>query len=293
MMNALKDSNLKIAIQKSGRLTEDSERLLHDIGLDYENYKRQLFAVCRSFPAEILLTRDDDIPEYVATGSADLGIVGSNILDELSADVEVLMPLGFAHCKLVAAVPQGSSIATFDDLNGKRVATTYVHSVKKFFDAHQITAEIIPINGSVEIAPLVGIADAIIDIVATGSTLRANGLTMIGTVLESQAQLVASKESMKHPEKSAQINRILLRVQGVLQARPSKYIMMNAPADAVERIKAIVPGMKSPTVIPLEEPGWVAIHTVTREEVFWDVMEKLHEAGASDVLVLDIEKMIR
>ena len=293
IMNALKDTNLKIAIQKSGRMTEESERLLHEIGLDFENYKRQLFAVCRTFAAEVLFTRDDDIPEYVEKGSADLGIVGSNMVYEMGSDVELLMPLGFGHCKLEVAVPQGSEIVTFEDLRGKRVATSYVESAKRFFQEKKIDAEIIPIRGSVEITPILGVADAILDIVATGSTLRANGLMSIGVVLESEAQLIACKESLKHPEKAAQIKRILMRIQGTLQARHSKYIMMNAPTSAIEAIKAVVPGLKSPTIIPLQDEGWVSIHTVVNEERFWEVMEKLHDAGARDVLVVDIEKIIR
>ena len=291
-MTPPKKSNLKIAIQKSGRMTEESERLLHDIGLDFENYKRQMLATCRNFPAEILLTRDDDIPEYVAKGSADLGIVGNNVIVEEGSDVLILLPLNFAHCNLELAVPQGSSIAGFDDLAGKRIATTYVNSVKRFLDERKLDAEIIPIKGSVEITPLLGIADAIIDIVATGSTLKANGLHSIGTIMASEAQLIASRQVMEDPEKKAMIDRIVLRIRGVLQARTSKYVMMNAPRDAVDTIKTIVPGMKSPTIIPLEKEGWVALHTVTNEERFWEVMEKLHEAGARDILVVDIEKII-
>lgn len=292
-MNALKQSNLKIAIQGSGRMTEESEKILHDIGLDYENYKRQMFATCRTFPAEVLFVRDDDIPEYVAKGSADLGIVGGNIVDEMGSDVETLALLNFAHCNVDVAVPLASDIKDFKGLQGKRIATTYANTTKKFLDRAGISAEIIPIKGSVEITPLLGVADAIVDIVASGGTLRANGLMSIGTVLASQATLIANRDALAQPKKKSQIDRILLRITSILAARPSKYIMMNAPASAVDAIKSVLPGMKSTTVIPLQKPDWVAIHTVTNEEKFWEVMEKLHETGATDILVVDIEKMIK
>lgn len=285
-------TNLKLAMQKEGRLTDETLALLKTIGLQFEAYKQKLFAVCRNFPLDILFVRDDDIPAYVADGVVDLGIVGRNLVVEREVAVEEVLPLKFGFCSLVVAAPKDSDIHTLEDLNHAKIATSYPVTTQRFFSGKGLLIETIPIRGSVEIAPALGIAKAIVDLTATGSSLALNDLRPIARILESQAVLVAHPPSLEIKQKSISIDRLIRRIKAAQSAREYKYVMMNAPRSALQRICELNPGMKSPTVLPLAEEGWIAIHTVIKEEIFWDVVEGLHEAGAREILVSPIEKLI-
>jgi ATP phosphoribosyltransferase len=287
------NGRMKIAIQRNGRLTEDSVSLLRACGLSFEFQKQSLYSPCRNFDLDVLAIRDDDIPEYVQDGVADLGIIGENILQERNANVHMLAPLGFGGCKLMISVPQRSTIRKIAHLKGLRIGTTYPVILKSFLKANKVKAEIIELSGSVELAPSLNVADVICDIVSTGTTAKMNGLRTLCTVLESQAVLVANPSAMRDKKKRALIDRLMIRVHGSQEARGKRYLMMNAPSDSVPKIKRVIPSLKSPTVVPLAEPGMVAIHTVVAEDVFWDVMEKLKQAGASDIIVVPIETIIR
>ncbi len=284
--------NLKIAVQKKGRLAEPSRQILKSIGLDFEHYEGRLFSPCRNFPLDILFLRDDDIPEYVQDGVTDLGIVGLNVVQEKAAQVVELDSLDFGSCTLSIAVPRNSSFRSVYDLENKRIATSYPRILKGFLEMKKIKARIIEISGSVEITPSLDVADAICDLVSTGSTLQINELEPIEIVLKSEAFLIANPQSLKDRKRQELTERLRVRLQGNLRARKTKYVMMNAPNEALEEIRKILPGMKSPTVMPLAEENMVAIHSVVPEEVFWDVMEKLRKTGASDILVVPIEKMV-
>lgn len=286
------DGSLKLAMQRSGRLTEESLSLLHSIGLDFESYGQRLFSRCRNFPLSILYGRDDDIPGYVGLGTTDLGIVGQNLVYEEGVDVEELVPLGFGWCSLVVAVLRDSPYQTIDDIKHLRIATSYPKSAKRFFAEHGASPEIITISGSVEVAPSLDLADAIVELTATGSTLILNDLRPITTILESQAVLVANKQAMQDPDRRANIDRILMRLNAVKAAKRYKYVMMNAPEAALPAIRKIIPGLKAPTIVPLADPGWVAVHTAIEEEAFWDSIEKLRDAGASEILVSSLEKLL-
>ena len=246
-----------------------------------------------NFDLDVLAIRDDDIPEYVQDGVADLGIIGENVLQERNAHVHLLAHLGFGGCKLMISVPQRSAVRKVSDLNGQRIGTTYPTILKSFLRDNKIRAEIIELSGSVELAPSLNVADVICDIVSTGTTAKMYGLRTFCTVLESQAVLVANLESMHDKKKRAIIDRLMIRVHGSLEAGGKRYLMMNAPANSVARLKRVIPSLKSPTVVPLAETGMVAIHSVVAEDVFWDVMEKLKKAGASDIIVVPIETIIR
>jgi ATP phosphoribosyltransferase len=287
------NGRMKIAIQRNGRLTEDSVALLRACGLSFEFLKQSLYSPCRNFDLDVLAIRDDDIPEYVQDGVADLGIIGENILQERNARVHTLTPLGFGGCKLMISVPQRSFVRKVSDLKGKRIGTTYPVILKSFLKANKVKAEIIELSGSVELAPSLNVADVICDIVSTGTTAKMNGLRTLCTVLESQAVLVANPAAMSDKKKRTLIDRLMIRVRGSQEARGKRYLMMNAPSDSVPKIKRVIPSLKSPTVVPLAEAGMVAIHTVVAEDVFWDVMEKLKQAGASDIIVVPIETIIR
>jgi ATP phosphoribosyltransferase len=284
--------NLKIAVQKKGRLAEPSRQILKSIGLDFEYYEGRLFSPCQNFPLDILFLRDDDIPEYVQDGVTDLGIVGLNVVQEKDAQVVELDALGFGACTLSIAVPRNSSFRSVYDLENKRIATSYPRVLQRFLEMKKIKARIIEISGSVEITPSLDVADAICDLVSTGSTLQINELEPIEIVLKSEAFLIANPQSLKDRKRQELTERLRVRLQGNLRARRTKYVMMNAPNKALEEIRQILPGMKSPTVMPLAEEDMVAIHSVVPEEVFWDVMEKLRKTGASDILVMPIEKMV-
>ncbi len=292
-MNRTKDSttSLRIAIQKSGRLTDKTIELLHGIGVEFDNYKRNLMVKTRNFDVELLLLRDDDIPEYVQDGICDLGFVGANEVFEKDADVTVLRGLNYGNCRLSIAVPKEAGFNSPSDFEGKTIATSYPFLTQKFFEEHSTNVSVVEISGAVEIAPKLEVADAISDLVSTGGTLIANGLEELFTILESETKLVRTNKELS-PGKQQLIEKFLVRIDGYQQARKSRYIMMNAPQDRVDSIKSIIPSMKSPTIVPLAETGMVAIHTVIPINKFWEVMEELKEVGASDIVMLPIESMI-
>jgi ATP phosphoribosyltransferase len=279
---------LKIAIQKSGRLNEKSVELLKNCGLSFENYKSSLISNVSNFPLEILFLRDDDIPEYVQDGIADLGIVGENVISETGVDVSFLQMLGFGKCTLKLAVQTHSDIEKISDLNGKSIATSYPVILKKFLDQESINADIRTISGSVEIAPGLGLSDAIFDIVSTGATLKSNGLKPFAEVMKSEAVLIGRKGI----ENDNLIIELIQRIQSVLRAKETKYVVLNAEAKNIDQILALLPGVKSPTVVPLAEQGWVAIHTVIPERDFWEKISLLKGAGAQGIVVMPIEKII-
>jgi ATP phosphoribosyltransferase len=282
---------LKIAIQKSGRLTTRTVDLLQRCGLDFESYDNRLFSSCRNFPLEILFVRDDDIPEYVQDGVCDLGIVGENVVAEKGAEVKTLEALGYGRCRLALAVPQNSGITATKDLVGKTIATSYPKVLRQFLTKAGVAAEVMVVSGSVEITPSLQVADAICDLVSTGTTLRTNGLREMQTILESETKLIVNEKALNGPLKM-DLERLLMRIRGVLTARRTKYVMMNAPETALAEIESILPGLESPTVMPLAEQGMIAIHSVVPEETFWEDIERLKAAGATGILVVPIEKMI-
>ncbi|MXV15143.1 ATP phosphoribosyltransferase [Hufsiella ginkgonis] len=279
---------LKIAIQKSGRLNEKSVELLKNCGLSFDNYKSSLISPVSNFPLEILFLRDDDIPEYVQDGIADLGIVGENVISETGADVAYLQRLGFGKCSLKIAIPHTSTIRSIGDLNGKAIATSYPVILKRFLDEHKLKADIRTISGSVEISPGLGMSDAICDLVSTGGTLKSNGLQSFTDVMASEAVLIGRKGD----EDNLLISELIQRVQSVLRARETKYVVLNIEKKNLERVKELLPGIKSPTVVPLAEEGWIAIHTVIPERDFWEKISELKAAGAEGIVVLPIEKII-
>ncbi len=286
------DGTLKLAIQRSGRLTENTLGILHSIGLDFESYGQRLFSRCRNFPLSILYVRDDDIPEYVGLGTVDIGIVGRNLIHEEGIAVEELESLGFGVCSLVVAVPKDSAYQQPADLADATIATSYPRSTRQYFAELGMHPEIVTISGSVEVAPTIGLADAIVDLSSTGSSLILNDLRPIATILDSEAVLVAHPAALQDERKRAEIDRLLLRIRAVQAARRFKYLMMNAPISALEDIKRVVPGLKSPTIIPLDMPGWVAVHTAIEEEVFWESIERLRAAGATEILVSSLDKLL-
>ncbi len=283
---------IRLAMQRQGRLTEGTTDLLRGVGLQFESYRQRLLTPCRNFPLDILFGRDDDIPEYVADGTVDLGVVGRNMIVEKGADVEELLSLGFGYCTVVVAVPSESSVQSAEELAGCRVATSYPRTARQYFEGLGMRVELVELSGSVEVAPALGIASAIVDITATGSTLVLNDLRQIATVLESEAVIVANRRALQDPEIQQGVERLMLRIRSALAAGRYKYIMMNAPASAMPQIRQITPGLKTPTVVPLADPEWVAVHTVIAENEFWEVIERLRAAGASEILVLPVEKLL-
>jgi ATP phosphoribosyltransferase len=279
---------LKIAIQKSGRLNEKSVELLKNCGLNFENYKSSLISPVSNFPLEILFLRDDDIPEYVQDGIADLGIVGENVIQETEVVVSYLQKLGFGKCSLKVAITNNSDIEQLSDLNGKSIATTYPVILGKFLQKNQIQADIRTISGSVEISPGLGLSDAICDLVSTGGTLKSNGLKPFADVMSSEAVLIGRKGS----ENDDLIQELIQRIQSVLRAKETKYVVLNAPSGSLQNILGLLPGVKSPSVVPLAEEGWVAVHTVIPERDFWDRISQLKQAGAQGIVVMPIEKII-
>ena len=284
-------TSLRIAVQKSGRLTDKTLNLLEAIGLHFDDYKRSLLVRCLNFDVELLLIRDDDIPEYVEDGVCDLGFVGANTVAEDEADVTILRGLGYGVCRLSIAIPKNGSAKTVEDLNGKKVATSYPVLTGKFFEKRGLDVDIITLSGSVEIAPRLEIADGISDLVSTGGTLRANGLVEIEKIFDSETQLIQTNKPLSEGKQKL-IEKILQRIEGHKLASESRYIMMNAPEEALPEIKEIIPSLKSPTVVPLADNGMVAIHTVVPLSTFWNVMENLKEAGATGIVMLPIESMI-
>ena len=281
---------LKIAIQKSGRLHEDSVKLLKDCGIDLKNGVNKLKTEADNFPLEIYFLRDDDIPQYVEDAVADIGIVGENVLFEKNKEVQVVEKLGFGKCRLSIAVGRKEDYNNASYLQGKRIATSYPVLVEKFLKDKKVDAEIHEISGSVEIAPGIGLADAIVDLVSSGSTLFMNGLKEVETVLNSEAVLV--KNANLSEQQQQLLDKLLFRIRAVRKARNNKYILLNAPNDRLKQIIDLLPGMKSPTVLPLAEPGWSSVHSVLNENEFWEIIEKLKAAGAQGILVVPIEKMI-
>lgn len=283
-------SMLKIAIQKSGRLHEESVKLLKDCGIDIKNGGNKLKTEADNFPMEIYFLRDDDIPQYVEDRVADIGIVGENVLYEKNKGVHIVEKLGFGKCRLSIAVGRNDLYDGVNTLNGKKIATSYPHIVSKYLSDNKVDAEIHEISGSVEIAPGIGLADAIVDLVSSGSTLFANGLREVENILDSQAVLVRNNDLTA--AQSQLLDKLVFRIRAVRKAKNNKYVLLNAPNNNLQTIIKLLPGMKSPTVLPLAEPGWSSVHSVLSENEFWEIIEKLKDAGAQGILVVPIEKMI-
>ena len=281
---------LKIAVQKSGRLYDDSIRLLKECGIELNNGNKQLKAAAFNFPIEVFFLRDDDIPQYVYDGVADIGIVGENVLLEKEKDIDLVYRLGFGKCRLSIAIPKSMQYQSSSDLNGLKIATTYSNILHNYLAKNEIIAEIHEISGSVEIAPGIGLADAICDLVSSGSTLFTNGLKEVEVILQSEAVLTANKKLSI--ENKAILDKLLLRINAVKTAKNNKYILLNAPNDQLKNISRLLPGIKSPTIVPLAEEGWSSVQSVVNENDFWDVIEKLKSFGAEGIIVLPIEKMI-
>ncbi|MCX6321096.1 MAG: ATP phosphoribosyltransferase [Bacteroidia bacterium] len=283
-------SVLKIAIQKSGRLSENSKKLLEECGIKFSNGISVLKTTAQNFPVEVLFLRDDDIPQYIEQQVADIGILGENMVYEKNKDVNIIEQLGFAQCRLSLAIPKEETYPGLGYFMNKKVATSYPKILSGFFKKNKITAEIEEISGSVEIAPGIGLADAVCDIVSSGSTLLTNGLHEVETILKSQAVIIGNKNLTR--EKQEILTSLLFRIRAVKNAKENKYILLNAPESAIPKICAILPGMKSPTIVPLVEKGWCSLHSVVKEDEFWIRINQLKEAGAEGILVIPIEKMI-
>jgi ATP phosphoribosyltransferase len=282
--------SLKLAIQKSGRLHDDSIRLLNDCGIAVKNGRNQLKTVADNFPLEVYFLRDDDIPQYVEDSVAHIGIVGENVLLEKNKEVSVVEQLGFGKCRLSIAVKKTDLYDNAQFLQGKKIATSYPLLTQRFLDQGKIKAEIHEISGSVELAPSIGLADAVCDLVSSGSTLFMNGLQEVQTILQSEAVLIRSKELDAGQQNL--LDQLLFRIRAVRKASNNKYVLLNAPNESLQQIISLLPGMKSPTVLPLAESGWSSVHSVLSEDEFWDKIEALKKAGAQGILVVPIEKMI-
>ncbi len=282
--------NLKIGIQKSGRLNEDSIKLLKTCGISVKNGKDQLKVTASNFPLEIYYLRNGDLPQYLKDGVVDCAIIGDNLLVEKGENIKSNMPLGFSKCRVSLAIPNRATYNSIRDLQGKKIATSYPNTVNKFLKKNDISAEIHIINGSVEIAPNIGLADAICDIVSSGSTLFKNNLKEVEVILKSQAVLAVSPKI--EAEQQQILDKLSFRIESVLKAKTSKYILMNVPNEKVEHVVQLLPGMKSPTIMPLSDEGWSSVHTVIDENDFWEVIDQLKDAGAEGILVAPIEKMI-
>jgi len=281
---------LHIAVQKSGRLNKDSLQLLSDCGISIDNGKDQLKAIARNFPMEIYYLRNGDIPQYLRDGVVDIAILGENLLVEKGADINIKEKLGFSKCRVSIAVPKEVKYETIQSLKGKKIATSYPNTVNDFLKEKGIDADLHIINGSVEIAPNIGLSDAVCDIVSSGSTLFKNNLKEVEVLFTSEAVLAAS--DTLDAEKNELLEKLQFRIQSVLKGRQSKYILMNVPNSSIEKISSILPVLKSPTVLPLAEPGWSSLHSVVNEGTFWKVIDELKEAGAQDILVCPVEKMV-
>jgi len=291
-MNITNNGNLKLAVQKKGRLTDKSIELLKLCGIDIENYAERLVVSSSSFPLDLLLLRDDDIPEYVQDGVADIGIVGENVIVEKKAKVEMLQKLGFGKCKIMLAAPEYLKFESIQDINNKTIATSYPNILQTYLKEQNLSAKIIEISGSVEITPALGVADLICDIVSTGTTLMMNKLKKSFSVFESQAALICSASTLKDEKKNEILNELLRRIRSVLTARSSRYLMMNVPVQSLEKIERMIPSIKSPTVVPLADPNMVAVHAVIPADLLWKIVDQLKQEGASGILLLPIENMI-
>ena len=283
-------TRLKIALQKSGRLSDDSKQLLKECGISIRNGKNTLVAPSTNFPLDVLYLRDDDIPQYVEDGTADIGILGENVVYEYEREVDVVRRLGFAGCRLSLAIPKGVEYSDVQWFAGKKVATSYPNITRRFLEERGVSVDIHTISGSVEIAPNIGLADGICDIVSSGSTLFSNGLKEVEKILQSEAVMIRYRELGE--QKAAILEKLLFRINAVLAAKNSKYIILNAPNEKVSAIAGLLPGMRSPTVVPLAQAGWSAMHSVIAEDAFWSVIDELRAAGAEGILVAPIEKMI-
>lgn len=281
---------LRIAVQKSGRLYEESVKLLNECGIELRNVKDRLKTESDTFPMEVFFLRDDDIPQYVEDGVADIGIVGENVLYEKNKEADVVEKLGFGKCRLSIAIQRSQTYEGVQSLDGKRIATSYPFLVNEFLKKHNLNAEIHEISGSVEIAPGIGLADVVVDLVSSGSTLLMNGLKEVEHILQSQAVLIKNKKLTEAQQ--LLLNKLLFRIKAVKKAKRNKYVLMNAPNDKIQNIIALLPGMKSPTVLPLAESGWSSVHSVLSEDEFWEKIEQLKAAGAEGILVVPIEKMV-
>lgn len=282
--------NLRIAVQKSGRLYDDSMGILKDAGIKVNTGMNTLKVEASNFPLEVFFLRNSDIPQYVQDGIADIGIVGENVVIEKNKKIDVVDQLGFSKCRLSIAVPNGAKYKSIKDLEGKKIATSYSHTLSQYLKKNKVKAEIHEISGSVEIAPGIGMADAICDLVSTGSTLFTNGLKEVEVMLKSQAVLIATKKLPKLQQEL--LNKLLFRFEAVKKAKSNRYILLNAPNKNLKAICKVLPGMKSPTIMPLEDKEWSSVHTVINENDFWDIIEKLKGLGAQGILVVPIEKMV-
>ncbi len=281
---------IKVAVQKSGRLNEDSLRILKDCGISIDNGRDQLRASARNFPMEVFYLRNGDIPQYLKDGVVDIAIIGENVLIEKGADIPVVEKLGFSRCRVSIAVPKNVEYNSINDLEGKRIATSYPNTVLQYLNQKGVTSDLHIINGSVEIAPNIGLADAVCDIVSSGSTLFKNNLKEVEVLLQSEAVLAVSPKAGAEQHKI--LEQLRFRLQSVLEARNNRYVLMNAPNESLEAIISLLPGMRSPTVLPLAESGWSSIHTVINKDRFWEVLDQVKKEGAEGILVCPIEKMI-
>ncbi len=286
----MQETKLKIAVQKSGRLSADSIDLLKKCGIKFNNGTGKLRAEAENFPLEIFFLRDDDIPEYVADGVSDIGIVGENVVWESEKTVETVEKLGFGKCRLSLAVPKNFVYESVKDFNGRRIATSYPNILENFFQRNDVKSEIHTISGSVEIAPSIGLADAICDLVSSGSTLLTNGLREVELVMQSEAILIARKNLEENAGRI--LSKLLFRINAVRRAKENKYILLNAPTEKLDEIVALLPGIKSPTVMPLATSGWHSVHSVINENDFWEIVERLENKGAEGILILSIDQMI-
>ncbi|UJP64398.1 ATP phosphoribosyltransferase [Mongoliitalea daihaiensis] len=284
------NSIIRIAVQKSGRLSEDSLSLIKECGIKFYNGTGKLKSTATNFPIEFLFLRDDDIPGYVADGVADLGIVGENELVEKDKEVNVLKKLGFSKCRLSLAIPKGEEYMNIHYFQGKSIATSYPKILGDYLTKNNVSAEIHEISGSVEIAPSIGLAEGICDIVSSGSTLMMNGLKEVEEIFKSEAVLIANNTLSE--EKLAIIDKLLFRINAVQTGKSNKYVLMNAPNQSLDRIIELIPGMRSPTILPLAQEGWSSVHSVLSEDQFWENIEELRAAGAEGILVVPIEKMV-
>ena len=284
-------TKIRIAVQKSGRLNEDSLKILKDCGVSIDNGKDQLKATARNFPLEVFYLRNGDIPQYLRDGVVDIAILGENVLIEKGKDIDIAEKLNFSKCRVSLAVPKSVVYNSVKDFEGKRIATSYPNTVKDYFASKGVNADLHIINGSVEIAPNIGLADGICDIVSSGSTLFKNNLKEVEVILKSEAVLAVSPKISA--ERKEILDKLRFRIQSVLEARNNKYVLLNAPNEKLDDILSLLPGMRSPTVLPLAEKGWSSVHTVIQQGTFWEVIDELKQAGAEGILVCPIEKMVR
>jgi ATP phosphoribosyltransferase len=283
-------NNIRIAVQKSGRLSDDSLKLFKECGIKFESGGSKLRSISSNFPIEFLFLRDDDIPGYVEDGVADLGVVGLNVLMEHTRKVDIVKELGFSKCRLSLAIPRGENYTDLNQFEGKSIATSYPNLTNQFLLKNGVKAEMHEISGSVEIAPSIGLAEGICDIVSTGGTLLSNGLKEVATVFESQAVMISNKSLSA--EKNSILEKLLFRIDSVQRGQNAKYVVLNVQEQNIEKVTALLPGMKSPSVLPLTTKGWFSLHSVIEENDFWNIIENLRDAGAEGILVLPIEKMI-